>query len=80
MPKRRLSRAKHNVIIRLNRRLDRLCFAAHEQMLEAISDPKNVGKTYEETVRPIGVELYSSDETHEIKRRLKALGVRGVNL
>jgi hypothetical protein len=79
MPK-RLSRAKRNVIARLNRRLDRICFAAHQQMLEAISDDQNEGKTYEEVVRPIGVKLYSGDETYEIKKKLKALGVQGINL
>lgn len=78
--RKRLSRAKHNVIARLNRRLDRMCAAAHQQMLEAISDPENGGKTYEEIVRPIGVKLYSGNETHEIKKKLKALGVKGINI
>jgi hypothetical protein len=72
---RRLSRARHNVIARLNRRLDRICSAAHQEMLEAVSDPGNQGKPYEEVVRPIGVGLYSGDETQDIKRKLKALGV-----
>ena len=80
MPKRRLSKARHNVIARLNRRLDRICSAAHEEMLDAISDPSNEGKTYEEVVRPIGVGLYSGNETYEIKKKLKALGVKGINL
>jgi hypothetical protein len=80
VPKRRLSRARHNVIARLNRRLSRICFAAHEEMLDAVSDPNNEGKPYEEVVRPIGVSLYSGDETYEIKKKLKALGVKGINL
>lgn len=76
---RRLSRAKRNVIARLNRRLSRICLAAHQQMLEAISDPGNEGKTYEEVVRPIGVKLYSDDKVYEIKKKLKALGVKGID-
>jgi hypothetical protein len=78
--KRRLSRARRNVIARLNRRLDRICFAVHEQMLEALSDPANEGRSYEDIVRPIGVSLYSGDEVYEIKKKLRALGVKGVNL
>jgi hypothetical protein len=80
MPKRRLSRAKHNVMRRLDRRLSRLCFEAQQQVYAALDEAQNDGKTYEEVVTPTGRALYSDSEVNDIKRKLKALGAKGINV
>ena len=77
---RRLSRTKRNVIRRLNARLDRICMEAREATFVAIDNGNSAGKTYEEIVRPIGRKLYSNPDVIDIKRKLKALGVKGINL
>jgi hypothetical protein len=86
MPKRRLSRAKHNVIARLNRRLDHICTLTQIAVMDAYAasstpDDSHIDiARYESIAVPLGRKLYADTETIDIKRKLKALGVKGINL